>query len=191
MNTHIADATLVRDGRAQYFQAQNIPPDGGYEDRWVPVTLGPLRFAFPNTSARRRAVRFHDLHHVATSYGTDHVGESEIAAFEIGGGCGPHAPAWVLNLLAMVLGLGNEPSRLLPAFVRGRRSGTLYHAPWDESVLDLSVGELRARLGLDRDLSPPTLAERLAFYGWMALALAFSLGPLVLLGLGVWRVLVR
>jgi hypothetical protein len=191
MNTHIADATVVREGRAQYFQAQHIPLDGGYQDRWVPVEVGPLKFAFPNTSARRRAVRFHDLHHVATGYGTDHVGESEIAAFEIGGGCGPHAPAWALNLYGMVLGLGNEPARLLPAFVRGRRSGTLYHTPWDESVLDLSVGELRSRLGLDRDLSPPTLGERLAFYGWMGAALIFSFGPLVLLALGVWGVLAR
>jgi len=191
MNTHIADTTPVRLGRAQYFQAQHIAPDGGYEDQWVPVEVGPLRFAFPNTAARRRAVRFHDLHHVATGYGTDHVGESEIGAFEIGGGCGAHGPAWVLNLYALMLGLGNEPARLLPAFVRGRRSGTLYHAPWDESLLDLSVGELRARLGLDRDLSPPTLGERLAFYGWMAVALLFSLAPLVLLALGVWGLLAR
>ncbi len=187
MNTHISDQTRVRDGRAQYFQAQNIPADGGYGARWVPVTVAGVSFAFPNTPGRVAAVRLHDLHHVATGYGTDHTGESEIAAYEIGGGCGPHLAAWVLNLYGLVLGLGNQPSRLLPAFVRGRRAGTLYHQPWDESVLDLDVGALREKLALDQDLSPPRPGERLAFYGWMLFALLFSLGPLLaILGAAVW-----
>lgn len=187
MNTIIADATPVREGRARYFEVQHIPADGGYNDARVPVTVGPLRFSFPNTPGRVRAVRLHDLHHVATGYGTDHAGEAEIAAYEIGGGCGRHYAAWVLNLLAMVLGLGNKPHQMLPAFVRGRRAGTLYHEPWDESLLDKPVGELRAKLGLDRDLSPPTLGERLAFLGWMVTALVFSFGPLALIvALAVW-----
>ena len=38
--------------------------------------------AFPNGAARVRAVRLHDLHHVATGYATSWVGEAEIGAWE-------------------------------------------------------------------------------------------------------------
>lgn len=189
MNTHIPDATLIREGRAIYFQTQNIPPDGGYNDAWVPAQLGPVSFSFPNTPGRLRAVRFHDIHHVLTGYGTDHTGESEIAAFEIGGGCGRHTAAWVLNLFAMVMGLWNEPGRLLPAFVRGRRSGNLYHQAWDEALLDQRVGELRARVHLDEQTAPPTLTEKLAFAGWMSVALTMVFGWVgVIVALVIWKI---
>ena len=44
------------------------------------LAFGPVRFAFPNTAGRVRAVRYHDLHHVVTGYATDWTGEAEIGA---------------------------------------------------------------------------------------------------------------
>jgi hypothetical protein len=59
--------------------------------------------------------------------------------------------------------------------------------PWDETLLDARVGELRARLGLDRAPTAAGPADALAFLGWLLASLAFSwltiallLGPLVL-----------
>ena len=48
---------------------------------------------------RQRAVRWHDLHHVATRFGTDNVGEGEISAWELRRGLrglGPYVGAIVL-----------------------------------------------------------------------------------------------
>ena len=49
---------------------------------------------FPNTPSRKRAVRYHDLHHALTGYATDLTGEFEISAWEIGSGCADHVAAW-------------------------------------------------------------------------------------------------
>ncbi|HEX2090746.1 MAG TPA: hypothetical protein VHG28_00035 [Longimicrobiaceae bacterium] len=98
-----------------------------------------------------RAVRLHDLHHVLTGYDTSWVGEAEIGAWELAGGCAHHYPAWVLNSGAFTLGLFLAPGRLFRAFVRGRHSRNLYRGEFHESLLDGKVGEMRQSLRLDRD----------------------------------------
>ncbi len=77
----VAASQTLREGRQAYFAENGLPADGGYQDRWVVIKLGGIPvFAFPNTKDRRRAVPFHDLHHVLTGYGTDLRGEAEIGA---------------------------------------------------------------------------------------------------------------
>jgi hypothetical protein len=145
MHVRYDDAMTVREARAKYF-ADNGFGDGGYEDRWVRFKVGPFPVAIPNTGSRKRAVRLHDLHHVATGYDTDLRGEAEIAAWELAAGCKDHVAAWLLNLGALPLGLFLAPGRLLDAWRRGRRSRSLYDGEFRESLLDMTVGELRARL---------------------------------------------
>jgi hypothetical protein len=187
----------VREARARYFAESGFGADGGYAKRWVTVRLGPLPLAFPNTAARVRAVRYHDLHHVVTGYRTDVVGEAEIGAWEVGGGCAGFGAAWILNLYAMVLGFGaGAPGAVWRAFVRGRRTRNLYRTPWSETLLDAPVAELRAQLGLDAvpaSPGPATGAERAAFAAWSAAALALAtltlaaLATLVALFVGLVR----
>lgn len=144
----ITDAESVRAARARYFAANGFPADGGYDDRWVRVQLGPVPFWFPNTAARVRAVRLHDLHHVATGYETDLAGEAEIGAWELASGCRGHLVAWWLNLNAVAIGLLLAPRRVLQAFRRGRRARNLYAEGWSEALLGETVGQLRSRLGI-------------------------------------------
>ena len=185
--TSYDDALRVRDARAQYF-ASNGFGDGGYDARWVKLSLGPVPFAFPNTAARVRAVRLHDLHHVATGYDTTVLGEAEIGAWEIGSSCRGFVAAWILNLYAMMLGFWIDPGAVFRAFLRGRHTGNLYLGEWDEALLDGRVGELRGRLRLAQPVPPATAADRAAFLGWALLAVALTLAtsalvlaPLVLL----------
>jgi hypothetical protein len=140
------DTVSVRVARADYFQRAGFAPDGGYSDRWVKLKFGPFRLAFPNTAARVRAVKLHDIHHLLTEYDTTWTGEAEIAAWELASGCARHYAAWVLNLAAMAIGLVIAPKRTLNAFARGRRSGNLYRTPFTETLLDKSVGDLRREL---------------------------------------------
>jgi hypothetical protein len=143
-----SDPTPVREARAEYFRANGFEADGGYDARWVKVKLGQVPVWFPNTAARRRAVRLHDLHHLATGYETSLVGEAEIGAWELAGGCEHYAAAWVLNIAAVLLGLLVAPRRLWRAFLRGRQSETLYHLGFEDRCLDETVGELRRWLRL-------------------------------------------
>lgn len=143
------DQLTVREARALYFASAGFAADGGYADPWVRLKLGKKTvFAFPNTAARVRAVRFHDLHHVLTGYDTSWTGEAEIGAWELAAGCGRHYAAWLLNLGAAALGLLFAPRRVVRAFARGRRSDTLYHEQFSDELLDQTVGALRKRMRL-------------------------------------------
>jgi hypothetical protein len=138
----------LREARAQYFRDNGLDEDGGYDRKWVKVRIGPLPVVFPNTNARRAALLPHDLHHVATGYGTSLVGEAEIGAWELASGCRGYYAAWILNLGAVVTGLFLAPRRVGRAFLRGWRSTNLYHVGIDAGWADDTVDALRKRLRL-------------------------------------------
>jgi len=166
-----APELTLGDARARLFSLSGFPEDGGYGDAWVKFRLWRIPLAFPNTAGRRRAVRFHDLHHVLTEYRTDWRGEFEIAAWEIAGGVNRFWAGWLLDLLGFACGLLLFPRRVYRAFMRGRQSRNLYFDEWDERILMRRVGEVRRRLGLDADAVRPTLEDRAAFLFWSSASL--------------------
>ncbi|MBE2248863.1 MAG: hypothetical protein IAE78_04880 [Myxococcus sp.] len=159
----------MRAARDEAFREAGIPPDGGDSEPWVDFKLGPLPMPFPNTDARRRTVKLHDLHHVLTGYRTDILGEFEISAWELAAGCGRFGVAWYLNLMGLTAGLVSAPGRTLRAFARGRHSDTLYTALSFDEVLDQPVDEVRARLRVLAGPGTPTPSDVLRF-GLAALA---------------------
>jgi hypothetical protein len=177
-----ADGETVRAARQRYFEANGFS-DASYSDRWVKIKIGPLPVAFPNTATRRRAIPLHDLHHVATGYDTSFVGEAEISAFEIGGGCTNHWAAWVLNLSGLGYGLGLAPRRTYRAFVRGRHAQNLYRGGWRDELLDETVGELRARMQLTAEPVKATSRDRLAFAAWAVLLALYGIPAGLVFGL--------
>lgn len=150
-------ALTLLEARTRFFVQNGFAADGGYGDRWIELAVGPLKVALPNTPARVRAVRYHDLHHVVTGYRTDLRGEAEISAWELGAGCKDMVAAWFLNLGAFGLGTALAPRRLFRAFARGRRSETLYGRPF-EPLLTATIGEVRRDAGLEAaDAAPRPL----------------------------------
>ncbi|WP_437983590.1 hypothetical protein [Sorangium sp. So ce117] len=179
---HYDEGLTMREARALYFEVNRFGADGGYGDAWVDFKLGPLPVPFPNTRARVRAVRYHDLHHVLTGYDTNAIGEFEIAAWELGAGCKGFVAAWQLNLGGLFAGLLSAPRRTVRAFFRGRRSESLYGRPF-EALLDREVGELRREMRVDEPSAGPATLDVL----WLALA---SLAGLVVGVLGFATMLV-
>ena len=171
------DSLTVREARQRYFEASGFD-ESSYKDRWVKLQAGPIAFYMPNSDARVRAVKLHDLHHPATEYDTTWTGEAEIAAWEIASGCAHHYAAWILNLQAWSVGLFLAPVRVFDAFVRGRSSANLYRSIVDDALLAGSIGSLRQRLRLDVDPPPATCADILAFSAWSVLSLATALTTL-------------
>lgn len=186
------------EARARLFALGGLGDDGGYEDAWVVLKFWRVPLAFPNTEGRRRAVRFHDLHHVLTEYPTTWRGEFEIAAWEVAGGVRRYWVGWLLDLLGFACGLVLFPRAVYRAFVRGRHSTNLYGDEWDESILARRVGEVRRRLHLDEADARPTRDDRVAFALWGGLSVltyvaagAVMFGPaLALLG-ALWLWLAR
>jgi hypothetical protein len=163
------DDFTLRDELQRHFAENGFPPDGGLNERWVVVRAGRIPLCFPNVPARRRATVVHDLNHVVSGYGHDALGEAEIAAWELGGGCNRYVAAWVLNCGALWLGLARSPRRLFAAFVRGRRTRNLYGTDVD-AVIDLPLSTVRAALGLDQGQHNGTLVDLLLFAVTVGLA---------------------
>lgn len=188
---HYDEQLTLRAARAEYFEANGFGEDGGYGKSWVHFRVGPLPVAFPNTAARVRAVRYHDLHHVATGYDTDLRGECEIGAWEIGGSCRGFVAAWILNFAAFAFGLVREPRAVFHAYVRGRHSRNFYDRPWSEELLEPTVGDARRALGLDAAVPSPALADRFTFAAWSVAAALYGVLVLALPVAAFWLLVSR
>lgn len=164
--TYDPDST-VRAARAMYFETNGFGADGGYDKASVPVKVGPAEFLIPNTKARVRAVRLHDLHHIATGYPTTLEGEALIGAWELGSGCRDHLAAWFLNANALAYGIVLGPRALWRAFVGGRHSRNLYGGEFSEALLDGTVGDLRRQLGVEGEHAAK-LSDGILFGFWLA-----------------------
>jgi hypothetical protein len=164
----------LREARDRYFEINNFN-DGGYDDRWVKMKAGPIPIAFPNTNARVRAVKFHDLHHVLTEYPTTWTGEAQIGAWEVASGCANHYPAWLLNLYALAIGLVISPATTYQAFVRGRHSKNLYREVFGDELLSRQVGETRNELSLEAAFARSTRRDQVDFVWWAIVSVLASL----------------
>jgi hypothetical protein len=144
----------VREGRDAYL-AENGFTLESYEQLWVKVAFPGFTFSIPNPPARQRAVRWHDLHHVVTRFGTDSAGEGEISAWELRRGLrglGPYVGAIVLG--GTVLGLLTAPRRTLRAWLTsGVGHANLFARDLAdyEAVLEMTIAELRDRLHVPAD----------------------------------------
>ena len=178
----------LREGLSAHLETGGLPEDGGYDERWVKLRIGPIPFAFPNTQNRRRLVPLHDLHHVVTGYATDLVGEAELAAWEIGSGMRDRTG---LRLARRVLGflLPRRPRKLFRAFVHGRNSRNLLDAEFGDPLLDRTIEDVRRELALDRKPPPATAADRRAFSEAGAVAVAIVWGPLAPMAALAWLLL--
>ncbi len=156
MNTQptYSDHLSLGEAREQFF-ASNGFSVAAYDERWVKLKMGPIPLAFPNTAARKRAVKLHDLHHILADYDTDWPGEVQISAWELGAGCGRHWAAWALNLSGMLMGLMRWPRLTMRAWRRGRRCNTLYRGEFHPALLNRTVGELRRDLALAESAGAP------------------------------------
>ncbi|HEX6746652.1 MAG TPA: hypothetical protein VF092_05100 [Longimicrobium sp.] len=180
----------LREARARFFAEHGFDADGGYGKRWFRIETRPIPIYLPNLASRVAAVKLHDLHHIATGYGTDWRGEAEIGAWEVAGGCGRYWAAWLLNFGAFVIGLVIAPRRTYRAFVRGRHSRNLYGGRFHDSLLDETVGALRGRLQLDRRINDASPGDVAAFAGWSAVVTAYHVAG-VAVGLAVIYMLFR
>jgi len=180
-----SDNESLRDARLRYWRANGFGDDGGYNKKWEIVKLGPLPFPVRNIDARKDAIRYHDLNHLITGYGTDLTGEIEIAAWEVASGCGNKWVAWVLNLQALLVS-PLWPRRTLRAWARGRRSKSFYSDEFNDATLDLTVGELRQRLELAPVQDNPNLVDRITLLACVTASLAAHLALLCASLGGLW-----
>lgn len=124
-----------------------------YDAKWTEASFLGIKLRVPNTRHHAWAIQRHNLHHVATGYGTDLVGEGEISAWELARGLrGLGAYVGSIVLTGAAVGLLFAPRRVLRAWRTSRAGGgadSLFQSkrPYTD-LLALSVGDLRRELGV-------------------------------------------
>jgi hypothetical protein len=132
----VAASRTLGQALADHLAASGLPPDGGDSERFAVVKIALFPYPIPNTRARKRAVKIHDLNHLVSGYLTDRVGELEISAWELAsGGCERYAAAWMLDLAGLIGGLMVAPRRTVRAFHAGRAQQNLYRSSLDELLM--------------------------------------------------------
>lgn len=139
----------VQEALEQYLHENGFTTDE-YDLDVVSVTFWGITFSLPNPASRKVAVRFHDLHHMITGYGTDPVGEAEISAWELRRGIGVFG--WYVQAIIFfgtMLGLLHSPRRVLRAWRAARSPVRLPPASHERyaHLLTLELGGLRALYG--------------------------------------------
>ena len=142
------DERKVNHALAYWMQENEIPSDTYDHDYIyrlpgadVEINLGPNQFLLEGLKA-------HDMHHRATGYGTDPVGELEVTAWETGA----RGPLWARAMLAggVLWGLMVAPSRVWSALKKGWQGGTnlFGNQAGYAAVLGSTVGQMRQQLGV-------------------------------------------
>ncbi|HEY2365578.1 MAG TPA: hypothetical protein VGH87_04290 [Polyangiaceae bacterium] len=148
----------VRTARDAYLAVNGFTVDA-YDAKWTDASLLGIKFRVPNTEKHRVSIMLHDLHHVATGFGTDLAGEGEISAWEARRGLGALG-AYVGTIVASgaLMGLMLAPKRTVRAWRGSSASDSLFpltrHDDFKaryERLLAMTVGELRRELGVAED----------------------------------------
>ncbi|MEP6646739.1 MAG: hypothetical protein ABJC12_06595 [Saprospiraceae bacterium] len=134
-----------------FYAKNNLGMDGGNGSPVVKIDISKrFHFYIPNYDARRRAVLWHDIHHLVTGYSAaTFIGECEISAWEIASGCGKYWAAFIIDTSGVALGIFMNPVKIIKAYARGRRSSNLYHDSYtQDEVMDMPIAKLRAAFGM-------------------------------------------
>jgi hypothetical protein len=144
----------VKQGRDRYL-AENGFTLAAYDAKWTPASVFGISIAVPNTPNHRRAIMWHDLHHVATGYGTDPAGEAEVSAWELRRGLkGLDLYVRAIVISIAMLGAVVAPRRMWRAWVAAGRTGeNLFNRELGEyeATLAIDIAALRAQLGVPLD----------------------------------------
>lgn len=191
--TAYPSSLLISEALNDFFTKYNLGEEGGLNSNWAYLDMKWFRIPFPNTSSRKKALIFHDIHHIITGYQSDWQGEAEIAAWEISSGCGEYSAAWFLDLGGIAMGVLFFPKKTFRAFIRGQRTTNFYLSNYSkEELLRLSISDAQKKLGLDKnDTSPATKKEILAFIKWTAVAALWYIPFLIVYAAIGWWIMAR
>lgn len=124
-----------------------------YDAPRTPASFLGIRFTVPNPPRHRWAIMLHDLHHVATGFGTDPAGEGQLSAWECRRGlCSLGFYVASIVISGFLMGLILAPIRTVRAWRASASGKSLFNdgAPNHDELLTRTIGELRTLLGIPR-----------------------------------------
>lgn len=178
--SHYLPGQTVKEAIQAYFKEHDLGEDGGLNKMWAKIKVGPIYLPLLNIPARRKALVFHDIHHIVTGYSGKWEGEVSISSWEISTGCGKYWVAWLLDLNGMAIGLFMYPKSVFTAFIRGRRTKNLYkNTISQQDALAMKIEDLQEKLLIKQEDFVSTTNEQVLFITYSLIALITFIAPFV------------
>ncbi|MBD1393688.1 hypothetical protein [Mucilaginibacter glaciei] len=162
------------------FNSLNLTDD--FESHCVRVYIGCILAPVPNINARKKYLKFHDMHHIMSGYGIDRIGESEISGWELGSRSCRKPLISVMNLFALSTGFILSPKKVIAAFYRGCRSKNLYYMSdgmLEEDIDKLNLADVKLNHLKIRPKVRYKWLRQLEFTGYVAASMVIHIGMLV------------
>lgn len=144
MNASADSDMTIKEALIGFYKFNQLNLTDDFSSHCVRVYIGCLLTPVPNIQARKRYLKFHDLHHIMTGYGIDRIGESEISAWELGSRSCRKPIISIMNLFALSTGFILSPSKVTAAFYSGCRSKNLYYLSGSMSDSEIENFDLNA-----------------------------------------------
>ena len=163
------------------FNRLNLAED--FKSHCVRVYIGCILAPVPNVKARKKYLKFHDLHHIITGYGIDRIGESEVSAWELGSKSCRKPLISIMNLFALSTGFVLNRERVTEAYYRGCRSRNLYYMSNSKMEIDLETLVIddikKTHLEIEEDVKNKTL-RRIEFICYLFFSFIIHIAMLIL-----------
>lgn len=166
----------VQQTLAEFYHRNDFDLDGGISKQVSWVKIGPIPLPIINLKSRKKALLFHDIHHILTGYDTSLKGEAEISAWEIAaGGWGRLWYVWMIVLSGFAMGVVFFPGATRRAFEAGKRHKNAYVCGFTHpQILTMKMQALQAEIEKGG-------TEQRGYRFWAILSVSiFFVAPLIL-----------
>lgn len=171
----------IKDALIGFYKYNKLNLSADFSSHCVRVYIGCILAPVPNINARKKYLKFHDLHHIMAGYGIDRVGESQISAWELGSRSCRKPLISVMNLFALSTGFILKPKLVTEAFYRGCRSKNLYYLSDGMSEADidqLNISEVKGTHVDIREKIKYKWLRQIEFAGYIFISMFIHVGML-------------
>lgn len=159
------DATTVGTRLKELGLAEDPFGSAAAAGRWWTFEVWGVTLYCYNFTWRRRALAYHDLHHVVTGYPCNMKGEMQVATWEFAAGPCPSRFGQLFCLPLVAMGAAAMPRKTFTAYRNGRRSKSLFACDVNASITSKPVFEIRRKVQVDGKAT--SLAADLAGYAML------------------------
>ncbi|MDG1841188.1 MAG: hypothetical protein P8I93_02445 [Crocinitomicaceae bacterium] len=166
---------------SQFYKDNDLPDNGGDDQKTFKMKLIGLTFTFPNPKFRRDVIHVHDLQHILNNCDVSWKGEGYIAGWEIATGMWKHFPVGFFSIWAMGYSLFLYPKAVFKGFIKGINNvGIIDLNKSKDEFLKMEFDEL---LLLTSKENPKKIGffQYLQFAFWGLICQLFVIFPLIIL----------
>lgn len=164
----------VRSALEEYYSFQPYLSDDKRDNTYITFYLGKWDLKVPNFKSSEKKIINHDLHHIITGYGTDRIGEGEVAAWQLGTGILFQPIGMAYSLAGLFTGLLLSFNRTDKAFKVGRRNCNLYSVNVSE-IINSDIAKIKTYCSHQSGCRP-SLLDAPIFAKYFTLSLFMALG---------------